>query len=160
MSGLPSWCSSHVSPRALSTRSAIMSVAVSRSSSSHSVALGRRYLTLYSRRGLFTYCSEADPLGHRRPREIGLSGSPSIWTTFSSLTYTFCPQPTAQYGHTERTTRSAVAVRGVRVLERGDCAARPRPRGSRSWRSRGGSRSLQRGSRFSLTLTGFYHGLA
>ena len=39
---------------------------------------------------------EAAPLGHSRPREMGLSGSPSIWMTCSSLTNTFCPQPTAQ----------------------------------------------------------------
>jgi hypothetical protein len=55
----------------------------------------------------------AEPLGHSRPREIGLSGLPSIWTTFSSLTYTFWAQPTAQNGHTECATWSASAVRGV-----------------------------------------------
>src|SRR2546423_7080007 len=106
-----------------------MSVAVSRSSSSQSVARGLRYLTLYSRLGLFTYCSEAAPFGHRRPREIGLSGSPSICTTRSSFTYTFWPQPTAQYGHVERTTLSALAVRGVSSRDLRDCAARPSPSG-------------------------------
>ena len=63
-----------------------MSIAVSRSSSSHSVPCGRRYLTLYSRAGCSWSWREAEPLGHRRPREIGESGSPSIWMTFSSLT--------------------------------------------------------------------------
>src|SRR3954447_170696 len=38
------------------------------------------------------------------------------------------------------TTLSAVSVRGVRWAERLDCAARPRPRGSRSCRSSGGRR--------------------
>ena len=67
------------------------------------------------------------PLGHSRPREIGLAGSPSIWTTFSSLTNTFCAQPTAQNGHTEVATRSAVVVRGWRCSLREDIAALPRP---------------------------------
>src|ERR1700712_5923677 len=79
------------------------------------------------RPGLFTSCSLADPLGHRRPRDTGESGSPSIWMTRSSLTYTFCPQPTAQYGHTLCTTRSAVAVRGAMAWVRADIAAGPRP---------------------------------
>src|SRR5215218_9645265 len=92
--------------RAASTRSAIMSIACSSGSSSHSVPWGRRYLTLSSRLGPVTSCLEAAPLGHSRPREMGLSGSPSIWVTCSSLTNTFCPQPTAQYGQTERATRS------------------------------------------------------
>jgi len=43
-------------------------------------------------------CELADPFGHSRPRLTGESGSPSIWMTLPSLTYTFCPQPTAQYG--------------------------------------------------------------
>ena len=63
-----------------------MSIAVSRSSSCHSVAWGARYLTAYSRAGCSCSAREAEPLGHRRPREIGESGSPSIWMTFSSLT--------------------------------------------------------------------------
>ena len=49
-----------------------------------------------ARPGLLTSCSLAEPFGHSRPREIGESGSPSIWTTFSSLTKTRWPQPTAQ----------------------------------------------------------------
>ena len=36
--------------------------------------------------GRVTSCLDAAPLGHSRPREIGLSGSPSIWMTRSSLT--------------------------------------------------------------------------
>ena len=63
-----------------------MSIAVSRSSDSHLVPNGLRYLTRYSRTGELTYASVAAPFGHSRPRDIGLSGSPSIWTTFSSLT--------------------------------------------------------------------------
>ena len=43
-------------------------------------------MNFVSRDGLLTSCSEAEPFGHNRPREIGLSGSPSIWMTFSSLT--------------------------------------------------------------------------
>src|SRR3954470_15736295 len=42
----------------------------------------------------------------------------------------FCPQPTAQYGHTDLTTSSASDVRGPRACVRGDCTADPRPRGS------------------------------
>src|SRR5438270_13240925 len=116
--------------RASRTRSAIISIAVSRSRSSQSVAYGRRYLTVVTRVGLFTSCLLALPLGHSRPRLIGESGSPSIWTTFSSLTNTRWPQPTAQYGHTLCTTLSAVAVWlttfSVALLR----AATPRPRGS------------------------------
>jgi len=87
LSGSPSSVSSsQVSSRARSTRSAIMAVACSRLMYSHSVAPGRRYLTRVSRIGELTSLSDAAPLGHRRPREIGEAGSPSIWTTFSSLT--------------------------------------------------------------------------
>jgi hypothetical protein len=46
------------------------------------------------------------------------------------LTKTRWPQPTAQYGHTDRATLSAVSVRGVRLADLGDCTARPRPSGS------------------------------
>ena len=72
----------------------------------------------------------AEPFGQSRPLEIGLSGSPSIWMTLPSLTKIRCPQPTAQYGHTERAIESAVSVRAVSALERSDCAAAPRPSGS------------------------------
>src|SRR5207302_4161804 len=95
-----------------------------------SVPPGRRYLTFVWRVGLLTRFSDAAPFGQRRPREIGESGSPSIWITFSSLTYTFCPQPTAQYGHTDWTTLSAVLVRACRCSLRTDWAARPSPSGS------------------------------
>jgi hypothetical protein len=89
-SGLPSSVSSsQVSARDRMMRSAIMSVARSSESFSHLVPPGGRYLTLVSRIGELTSFSEAAPFGHSRPREIGESGSPSIWTTFSSLTYTF-----------------------------------------------------------------------
>src|SRR5919202_1232445 len=100
------------------------------SSSSHSDAYGRRYLTVVTRVGLVTSCLLALPLGQSRPRLIGESGSPSIWTICSSLTNTRCPQPTAQYGQTLLTTLSAVAVRdtvcSVALLR----AALPRPSGS------------------------------
>src|SRR4051812_14923085 len=116
--------------RASSTRSAIISIAVSSSRSSHSVPYGRRYLTVVTRVSLVTSCLLALPLGHSRPRLIGGSGSPSIWTTFSSLTNTFCPQPTAQYGQTLCTTLSAVAVRDTTDSVASLLAALPRPRGS------------------------------
>src|SRR3954470_4334175 len=139
-SGRPSLsASSQVLRRASSTRSAIISIAVSRSRSSHSVPYGRRYRIFVTRVGLVTSDLLALPLGQSRPRLIGESGSPSIWTTFSSFTYTFCPQPTAQEGHTLCTTRSAVAVRAttdsVALLR----AALPRPSGSSpvSWRYTG-----------------------
>ena|SRR2546421_11631903 len=101
-------------------RSAIMSLASSSEMRAHSLAPGARYLTAVSRIGLLTSFSEAAPFGQRRPREIGESGSPSIWTTFSSLTYTFWPHPTAQYGQIDCTTLSAVLVRGVSCSERTD----------------------------------------
>src|SRR5215218_5629103 len=116
--------------RASSTRSAIISIAVSRSRSSHSVPNGRRYLTVVTRVGLVTSCLLALPLGHSRPRLIGESGLPSIWTIFSSFTYTFCAQPTAQYGHTLFATRSAVAVRDTTASVALLRAALPRPSGS------------------------------
>jgi len=47
---------------------------------------GRRYFTLVSRSGAVTRFLEAAPLGQSRPRLTGLSGSPSIWMTCSSLT--------------------------------------------------------------------------
>src|SRR4029450_12612679 len=89
------------------TRSAIISIARSRSRSSHSVPYGRRYRIFVSRVGLVTSDLLALPFGQSRPRLTGESGLPSIWTTFSSLTYTFCAQPTAQYGQTLFATRSA-----------------------------------------------------
>ena len=72
------------------------------------------------------------PWGTACPREIGEAGLPSIWMTFSSFTNTCCAQPTAQYGHTDLATRSAVAVRGVaaaraRRLGRGAPAQPVRP---------------------------------
>ena len=70
-------------------------------------------------------------MGHSRPREMGLAGSPSTWVTRPSLTYTFWPQPTAQNGQTESTTESASAVRGVSDLVVGDSTADPRPSRSR-----------------------------
>src|SRR5690242_13074863 len=55
----------------------------------------------------------------------------------------FCPQPTAQYGHTDLTTSSASRVRGSRAWVRGDCTAAPRARGSGpvAWRNSGHSPS-------------------
>src|SRR5690348_6828533 len=89
-----------------------MSIAVSRSSSSHSVPCGRRYRTLCNREEPVVNWRLAEPFGHSRPRLTGESGSPSIWVTFPPQTYTFWPQPTAQYGQTDLTTWSAVATRG------------------------------------------------
>src|SRR5215831_4938106 len=121
------------------TRSAIMSMARSRESSSHSVPHGRRYLIVYSRAGPVVSCMLAAPLGHNLPRLIGESGSPSIWVTRSSCTYTFWPHPTAQYGHTDLTTCSAVAVRGWSRLDVALLAADLRPSRSSptSWRRTG-----------------------
>src|SRR5580693_5598364 len=89
-----------------------MSIAVSRSRSSNSVPNGRRYFTLYSREPPVVSWRLAEPFGHSRPRLTGESGSPSIWVTFPPETYTFWPQPTAQYGQTDLITWSAVATRG------------------------------------------------
>ncbi|KQS71491.1 hypothetical protein ASG41_19625 [Modestobacter sp. Leaf380] len=97
---------------------------------------GRRYLTVVTRLGDVTSDLLALPLGHSRPRLIGESGSPSICTTCSSSTNTRWPQPTAQYGQTDFTTRSAVAVREVTCSVFCDRTAWPRPSGSVpvSWR--------------------------
>src|SRR3954463_12564343 len=134
------WCSScQPLRRASRTRSAIISIAVSSSRSSHSVPYGRRYLTVVTRVLLVTSCLLALPFGHSRPRLIGESGSPSICTTCSSLTKTRCPQPTAQEGHTLSPTRSAVAVRDTTDSVAWLRAALPRPSGSEpvSWRYTG-----------------------
>ena len=108
-----------------------MSIAWSRLSRSQSVAYGRRYSTVVTRPGWVTSCLLAAPLGHSRPRLTGESGSPSIWVTASlppaELTYTRWPQPTAQYGHTDRTTRSADSVRGAAASVPGERTAAPRP---------------------------------
>src|SRR4051812_29664217 len=146
-SGLPSSVSSsHVSARVLITRSATISVAWSSGISVQSLACGARYRTFVRRSAEFTSFSLAAPFGHSLPRETGESGSPSICVTFSSLTYTFWPQPTAQYGQTDCTTRSAVFVRGMSSSDVADCAARPSASGSpASWRRTGGIR--RRGER-------------
>src|SRR5687768_6757866 len=127
---LPSHSSCQVVRRASSTRSAIISIAVSTSRSSHSVPFGRRYRIFVTRVGLVTRDLLALPFGHSRPRLTGESGLPSIWTIFSSFTYTFCAQPTAQYGHTLLATRSAVAVRDTTASVALLRAALPRPSGS------------------------------
>ncbi|SCE23234.1 hypothetical protein GA0115246_112862 [Streptomyces sp. SolWspMP-sol7th] len=82
----PSRSHSHVSARVRMTRSATMSIAVSRSSGSQSVPYGLRYRTSWRRAGPVVSWSEAEPLGHRRPRLTGEAGSPSICVTFSPLT--------------------------------------------------------------------------
>src|SRR5260221_161566 len=73
--------------------------------------------------------------------QTGDSGGVSnpIWVTWSSLTYTFCPHPTAQYGHTDFTTRSATATRGRSSLVRLLLTAAPSPNRSSpvSWRKAG-----------------------
>ena len=79
-------CHSHVSRRVRTTRSATISIAVARSIRSQSSAYGRRYSTSYRRPSPVVSCRLAAPLGHSRPRLTGESRSPSMWTTFSSLT--------------------------------------------------------------------------
>src|SRR5688572_5414193 len=116
--------------RAPSTRSGIISLAVSRPRSSPPVPYGRRYRIFVTRVGLVTSDLLALPLGQSRPRFTGESGLPSIWTIFSSFTYTFCAQPTAQYGQTLLATRSAVAVRDTTASVALLRAALPRPSGS------------------------------
>src|SRR3954471_23955979 len=96
-------------------RSAIMSMAVSSSSSSHSVPPGRRYFTFVSRPGCWMSWREAEPFGHSVPWLIGERGLPSMSTSsllpraepsspLRSRVYTSCPQPTAQYGQTDSVT--------------------------------------------------------
>src|SRR5215510_12813107 len=89
-----------VSSRVFLTRSAIISMALSRASSSHCVPPGRRYSALVLRSGLTASWKLAAPLGQSVPRLIGLSGLPSMLTILPSLTPTSMPQPTAQYGQT------------------------------------------------------------
>jgi hypothetical protein len=55
---------------------------------------------------------------------------PAICTTFSSLTYTFCEQPTPQYGQTEVTTRSEVEGLVDSERLRAACAAAALTKGS------------------------------
>src|SRR5438094_43681 len=90
-----------------------MSMAWTRPSRSHSVPNGLRYSTSYRRPGPVVSWRLAEPFGHSRPRLTGEAGSPSIWVTRPPATYTFWPQPTAQYGQTDLTTASAVSVRGA-----------------------------------------------
>src|SRR3954447_13375032 len=98
----PWWsCVCHPSSRAATTRSAIMSIAVSSGSSSHSVPPGRRYLTCVRRFGCWTSWREAEPLGQRVPWLIGELGWPSMSTRRPPSVYTTWPHPTAQYGHTD-----------------------------------------------------------
>src|SRR5581483_9003600 len=88
--------------------------------------------------GACTIVRVAAPLGQSRPREIGLSGSPSIWVMRPSLTKIRWPQPTAQKGQTDGTTRSEVSVRARRSSECGERAESPRPRtspGRGCWRT-------------------------
>src|SRR5690349_14742192 len=82
---------------------------------------------------------DAAPLGHSRPRELGLACSPSTWITLPSFTYASWAQPTAQKGQIDCATWSASAMRGRSAFDLGDCAARPSPSGSpsRSWRTTG-----------------------
>ena len=69
------------------TRSAIMSIAFSSVELLPLRAVRAAVLDpVLARRAGRRSCSEAEPFGHSRPREIGLSGSPSIWITRSSLT--------------------------------------------------------------------------
>src|SRR5581483_2555463 len=92
----------------------------------------------YSRSGLSTSESVAEPFGQRRPREIGLSGSPSICTIFSSLTKIFCPQPTAQNGQIDFTTLASTVL-AFQSAVRCDWAAEPNASGSAppAWRKTG-----------------------
>ena len=97
-------------------------------SSSHSVPNGRRYLTWYSRRGAGDQAARwPTPFGQSRPREIGLSGSPSIWVISPVLRRRPAGRSRRRStGRPSATTRSASTVRGVqRRAERSDCAARP-----------------------------------
>ena len=81
--------------------------------------------------GLLTSCSLADPLGHRRPREIGESGSPSIWTT--RLVLDEDPLPAADGAVGAHALDDLVGGRRCGARARG-CAAEvtagPRPRKS------------------------------
>src|SRR5258707_8804667 len=105
-----------------------MSIALSRSRSCHWVANGGRYLTWYSPAAPVVSCRLAEPFGHSRPPLTGEPGSPSIWVTRPSLTYTILPPPTSQYTHTDFTTRSSTATRGRRSLVPALFSAAPSPR--------------------------------
>src|SRR5258708_2016615 len=103
-----------------------MSIAWSRGISRQLRLWGARYFTAYSRSGPLTSSREEAPFGQSRPREIGLSGSPSIWVTTSSWTKTRCPQPTAQNGQTDFTTRASL-MRDFNSRECRERTADPRP---------------------------------
>ena len=104
ITGLPSFSSVNVFSRVCQSRSATMSIACSRSRDSHSRECGRRYFTFISRVGLVTSSKLSAPFGHKCPREIGDSGSPSMLMSLPSLWNASCPQPTPQYGQTDRAT--------------------------------------------------------
>src|SRR3982075_1071898 len=67
---------------------------------------GARYSGFSTRRALVASCIAVAPLGQRRPSLTGLSGLPSIcssWVEPSALVFVYATreQPTAQYGQTE-----------------------------------------------------------
>ncbi len=95
-------------------------------SSVHSVLCGARYLTRSSRPGWWSSWWLAAPFGQRWPSEIGDSGSPSMFTICPPRWKTSWPQPTPQYGHTERAT-SAPAFFGASASVRALMASRPVP---------------------------------
>src|SRR5258708_3097047 len=85
--------------------------------SSHSVLYGARYFTVVQRLLLMSNWKLPPPFRQRHPPLIGLSYSPSMSITLPSFTYTRCPQPTAQYGHTLLTILASW-MRGFRFLLR------------------------------------------
>src|SRR4051794_24421225 len=118
-----------------------MSIAWSSGSGSHDEPPGRRYSTCVSRCDPVTSWNVADPFGHKRPREIGDEGSPSMLVMRPSRTDTNCPHPTAQYGQTDGTTESASEIRLRSASVCSDRAVDPKPDQSRarSWRTTGQS---------------------
>src|SRR6266404_5616258 len=156
---LPSFSSTKVRSRVSQTRSAIMSMAVSSSSSSHLVEYGLRYLMRVSRLAWVSSSKLSEPLGQSRPRDIKDAGSPSIEINFPFLWYTSWPHPTAQYGQTERAT-SADSCRGRRLRVLALIASTPVPSPpERIWRITGQrerSSSIMRAPNQSPPFSGEY----
>src|ERR1700722_11109092 len=101
-------------------------MAVSSSSSSHFVEYGRRYFTFCNRPGWVCSSNVSEPLGQRRPREIGDSGSPSIEISLPFLWKASRPQPTPQYGQIDLAT-CVPSVLGRKLRVRSDIDSMPLP---------------------------------
>src|SRR4051794_24203463 len=88
----------------------------------------------------------AEPLGHSVPWLMGERGLPSMSTSSPPRVYTSCPQPTAQYGHTDSVTFSPAMREPARSVS-AEAADSPVPQSiarPRTGRRRSASKDLGR----------------